>query len=475
MKKKIAVFSVGCSNQILGKYMKGIKLGTEDISVDVYLFLCFASATDGDTRADGELNIFNLPNLNDFDGALVLGSSINTPRALEEIDKRCKEANIPVIYTGYKTEDGYFVGIDNYYGAKQLCEHLYNDHGIRDFFFVAGSKGNMDSNMRLKAFQDVLSKNGSELSEDKYFYTDWSPRAAMLFIEEWLANNKKLPEAFVCANDELAVIVCEKLRKNGIIVPDDVIVTGFDNVLYGQVYDPSISSVSQQFDKIGYESARMLLDLLDGKVVAKERIINCKFIPGKSCGCTEGIGTVSIRKDICRNRFMDDMFNSAFYSKLSIMERQMMKGTSYDDIRNNYKVANDMFNYYEGKSYHIVLDPLYRAKITNLETEYEMSGYPEKMDVFFSLDEGNYACYDNFDVRQIVPQVSNPEENHLFVCAPLHDEGARLGYIVFADDYEKVETSLMMGTYTERLSLILVRFQQAVYAKILKDKLSSES
>lgn len=472
MKKKIAIFSTGWSEEMLDAYMKGVRAGLENESADVYFFVCFAALGDDEDNSKGELNIFNLPNMNDFDGALVLGNAIDYPQVLKNINDRCKEADIPVIFTGHRFENSYFVGVDNYYGARSLSEHLYNDHGIRDFFFVAGNKENMDSNQRLQALCDVISENGGTLTEDKIFYSNWNPRAAAMFIDEWVASGKKLPEAIVCANDEMAIIICDELRLRNVKVPEEVAVTGFDNLLFAQAYDPSISSVSQNFDKIGCESAKMLMDIINGTNCEMERKVLCEFVPGESCGCTECSNTIEVRRKIGRNRFIDNMFTSAFYHKLSMIDRCLMKCKTYEDIKVNYKDSNDaVFKNYEGTSYHLVLDPVFRDKLTDLDTSYRKSGYSQKMDVVFSLDDGNYTTISDFDTRKIVPQIANPDVNHLFICLPLQEMGNCLGYIIFADDYEKFKNAVLMGKYTERLSADLIRLQQTINTIVLNDRL----
>lgn len=472
MKRKIAVFSTGWSEEMLDAYMKGVRTGLDNKSADVYFFMCFPSLADEKEFVNGELNIFKLPDMNDFDGALVLGNAIDYPKVLTDIDTRCMEAGIPVIYTGHKMEGRYFVGIDNYYGARSLSEHLYYDHGVRDFLFIAGSEDNMDSNTRLKALKDIIEENGEILSDDRIFYSDWSPRAASMFIIQWVADGKKLPGAIICANDELAILICEDLRNNHIKVPEDVMVTGFDNLLASQVYDPSISSVSQNFDKIGCESVEMLFEIFEGKECEKERFIMCDFVKGESCGCTENSRTNDFRREIGRGLFMNSMYISAFYRKLSTIDRCLMKCRNFDDIKINFKETNDsLFKNYEGESYHIVLEPGFKEKMTDFDLSYRTNGYSEKMNVIFSLDEGNYASNDDFDSGKIVPQITDPDVNHLFICLPLHEMDDCLGYVVFADDYDKFKNSMLMGKYVESFSASLIKLQQTINARILNNKL----
>lgn len=119
----------------------------------------------------------------------------------------------------------------------------------------------------------------------------------------------------------------------------------------------------------------------------------------------------------------------------------------------------------------MVLDPTYQDKIYDSSLRYRTSGYSDTMDVIFSLDEGNYTAFDNFDVRKIVPQIGNTDENHLFVCLPLQEAGGCIGYIVFVDDYEKFKSTVLLGKYVEHLSTVLSKFQKTINAWILNERL----
>ena len=77
MKKKIAVFGAGWGSEIMNQFMNGIKRGIEDQEIDIFLFLCFPLLTDDLSSTKGELNIFRLPKLKEFDGAIIFGNSID--------------------------------------------------------------------------------------------------------------------------------------------------------------------------------------------------------------------------------------------------------------------------------------------------------------------------------------------------------------------------------------------------------------
>ena len=67
MKKRIAVFTTGWGAEILGQFLDGMTGELKSDNVDIFLFLCYAAYADTTAKRQGEMNIYNLPDLHDFD------------------------------------------------------------------------------------------------------------------------------------------------------------------------------------------------------------------------------------------------------------------------------------------------------------------------------------------------------------------------------------------------------------------------
>ena len=70
MKKKIAVFTSGWCGEILSEFLTGMQKTLEKEAVDIFLFLCYPTYIDSAANKQGELNIFSLPDIKDFDGVV---------------------------------------------------------------------------------------------------------------------------------------------------------------------------------------------------------------------------------------------------------------------------------------------------------------------------------------------------------------------------------------------------------------------
>ncbi len=470
-KKKIAVFSTGWSGEILYQYLIGLRDGLKEIPVDTYMFLNHAVFGPSESELNGELNICDLPNLEDFDAALIFANGLDFPRKLEEINERCQQAGIPMIYTGKDDERFYFAGSDNSIGTKALGKHLIEVHGAKKVWFIAGSAENMDSNSRLEAIQEVLSEHGLSLETDDICYTNWSPYVAYTYVLDRLRRTGEKPDAIVCANDTLAMIICAELGKNGYRVPEDIIVTGFDNEMLAQIYDPSISSVDQRFDNVGRISAEMLTALFHGETPERAHRVACEFIPSESCGCCSAKDFGAIRRKIGKDKFNERVFSSNFDMKLTNMERIILQGNHFNSLTESFKQLNSNDVQYEGNTFHVMIDPLVEKSILENQRILRQGGYPEKMNLVYSKDKGYVFNTNDFETRKLVPQLNNHGENRFFIFLPLHEAEYTVGYIVFGDDYEKIKDSQLLRKYNERLNIILNRFFQRLRLDALNQRL----
>ena len=94
-----------------------------------------------------------------------------------------------------------------------------------------------------------------------------------------------MPDAFVCANDTMAILVCDYLKNMGYKIPSDVVVTGFDGISDAGTYSPSITTVQSDFVDMGEKTFALLYKLMNGSSSAEDVCIIPKLIPQESCGC----------------------------------------------------------------------------------------------------------------------------------------------------------------------------------------------
>jgi len=160
--------------------------------------------------------------------------------------------------------DGLYVGFDNEKAAYKLTNRVL-EFGHRDIAMIAGiSKGNDRARNRIEGVSRAVreSADGARLTkivEARYRLEN----GAEAFDEIMSASD--LPTAIICGNDVLAAGAIVRARKKGVRVPDDVSITGFDDIGLASVVEPGLTTVRVPQIEMGQEAARQLLRLLSNQ------------------------------------------------------------------------------------------------------------------------------------------------------------------------------------------------------------------
>lgn len=175
------------------------------------------------------------------------------------------------------------VTIDNASGTRSLTEHLLDDHKMTSLSFLGGMPSS-DNDERLQAFLATLEDAGLSSAHEPA-YPCGSEDSIAEFVQSLCAQGA-LPEAFVCASDQDALVVMDTLAAAGVSVPRDIAVTGFDGIAAGLVVRPSLTSVRQPMEQMGRTMVNLLLDRLNnpGKPPSAVRL-GVQVMVRESCGC----------------------------------------------------------------------------------------------------------------------------------------------------------------------------------------------
>lgn len=147
--------------------------------------------------------------------------------------------------------------VDQAAGITALLDHLVTQ-GCQSFAYVGAEETSSTAEQRHRAYVAGVSRLGLEGADRALhgtFSFEWGEEAAKSLLEMRTA----MPDAVVCANDFIAVGVVRALRRSGFRVPEDVLVTGFDNSIVGRIVDIPLTTVRQPLDQLGAEAVRMLL------------------------------------------------------------------------------------------------------------------------------------------------------------------------------------------------------------------------
>ena len=172
------------------------------------------------------------------------------------------------------------IGIDDYKGGQLAAEHLIS-MGHKNIAFISPSDdmtGVIQN--RLLGFQSILKKKGLDLPL-KYrlkLESDIDQRSLQVTVDTLIALLGEITAAFV-TSDQMAASLIGALYLQGIRVPEDLSIIGFDNVLVSMQISPQLTTISQDLKQKAYLAVETLMNLLkNSKGTAELRILDVQLI-----------------------------------------------------------------------------------------------------------------------------------------------------------------------------------------------------
>ncbi len=149
-----------------------------------------------------------------------------------------------------------WVGVDDDAGLRLIVEHLAA-RGARSAAFVSSRLTNSSTELRLAGFRRHTERLGIAVDDAAVLLGEysigWGRKAA-----EGLLGSGRLPGAIVCADDLIALGVLQACSEAGVAVPDEVLVTGFDDIPFSALSAPPLTTVHQPQELIAAEAVRLL-------------------------------------------------------------------------------------------------------------------------------------------------------------------------------------------------------------------------
>lgn len=189
------------------------------------------------------------------EGVIVIAPSTSAVAALRGLP-----GEVPLVAVGCGTSAPLAsVAVDNTAGALVATQYLLG-LGHRCVHYVGGPDSGLDAQERAVGWRQALDLAG--VAAPEILKGDWSSRSGYAAGRQLAA----MPEvtAVFCANDQMALGVLRALAEQGRQVPGDVSVVGFDDIPEAEFFPPPLTTVRQDFGKLGRRAVRLLVDRLAG-------------------------------------------------------------------------------------------------------------------------------------------------------------------------------------------------------------------
>jgi DNA-binding LacI/PurR family transcriptional regulator/signal transduction histidine kinase/ActR/RegA family two-component response regulator len=252
-----------------------------------HLLLVYGGPVESPHALDAADNaIYGLLRSDSADGIVVVSTLLSAYGGAEGVGRlverfgRAKMCSVGIEISGVPS-----LVLDNRPGMETLVEHLVRDHGRRRLVFLAGTPHNPEATARFEAYRTVLARHRIAFDPALVVSGRFRTNSAKVAMEQILAAGVVF-DGVVAANDEMATGAVDVLRKRGLRVPQDIPVTGFDDLMLARLGNPPLTTVAQPFDEVAAWAVRAIEEQVAGRPVPACAQMAARFVRRQSCGCS---------------------------------------------------------------------------------------------------------------------------------------------------------------------------------------------
>jgi LacI family transcriptional regulator len=178
------------------------------------------------------------------------------------VNKLSLDLAIPIVYLSMKSQEKiYVVSIDNYLGGQLAVTHLL-EQGYRHIGHISGPLDWWEARERMAAWNDVLREANLEVKEEYWVEGDWSSASGALAIETLIAQYPEMDAIFV-ANDQMALSVMQYACRNGLQIPEDFGIVGFDDIPESGYFWPPLTTINQDQQNVGEVAVDEIIKIIE--------------------------------------------------------------------------------------------------------------------------------------------------------------------------------------------------------------------
>ncbi len=200
------------------------------------------------------------------DGLIIIGRC-PAPGVLEDLNQ-----TIPMLLVGTQVEEwqNRCMFVDNEHAAWEATQHLI-ELGHTKIAHITGIVSHEDSILRLKGYRKALEEANIEVDEDLIFEGNFDGESGVRGVEKLLEQGKPFTAIFA-SNDTTAFGARLALYRNGIRVPEDVSLVGFDDQKEAAFFTPPLTTVQQPGEEIGVAAAETMLNLINSQECSTKKL-----------------------------------------------------------------------------------------------------------------------------------------------------------------------------------------------------------
>jgi len=236
------------------------------------------------SKEDEKKILTRVPNKSLLDGVLIQSGHHGDQGIIGQMI----DADMPQVVIGrpFRSDNVSYVDVDNVRGAYYAVAHLVR----LGYHRIATITGPLESTVgldRREGYMQALVERGIDIHQDLIVEGDFTELSGYYAMESLL---KQQPKAVFAASDAMAIGAIRAIQDNGLDVPNDIAVIGFDDNHLSTLADVELSTIRQPVIEIGRKAVELLLDLIEnGTQPPRHMILDSKLIIRATCGSIHSI------------------------------------------------------------------------------------------------------------------------------------------------------------------------------------------
>lgn len=214
------------------------------------------------------------------DGVILLGTNLNRLQIGDIVNRL--GPHLVVLDTCFETLPVHFVEINNFMGAYQAGAHLWKI-GHRDIGYIASNVRIHNFEERKRGFIESLREHGLDIAQSHFFSVAptmlSSQEALKNQLEQYLQSGQRLPTAFFCECDYIAISAMKTLSELGVRIPEEVSIIGFDNISESVIVSPELTTVHVEKERMAQLAVDLVIESIElGQEVKTKIKVDTRFV-----------------------------------------------------------------------------------------------------------------------------------------------------------------------------------------------------
>lgn len=418
LRKRIGIIVGKAYKQMNSRQLSGILSQAYSLGFSAYTFALNEEFFD-DKVTSGEKNMLSLINFSLVDGVIYLPYSFSSvelkDHAASVLAERCDK---PVVCIGMKEVSPESVWFDDGLQVEEIIDHLISVHGCRKILCLTGPENMEVAQNRADGYCRAMKRWGVPFTDEDIIYGDFWVNSANQLGEELVSGKRPMPDAVACMNDSMAIALCNCLEKNGMTIPDDLIITGYDGSSEAGFHVPSITTYNASWERLGAEAMRRLYEIITGERPELCSVPCGEITLGGSCGCGERQKKTSALFDYEKME--------AGYMDSSISTR-LLSAKSFSSFIHELYCMTYVFNEpeYNGKAEYCLClcEDWDKFSMDRYSRTFRTWGYSERM-IMTNIDQAQVY----FDTSGMIPPWLENGDPFVIFFTPSHFRDRCFGY-----------------------------------------------